>query len=75
MSLKAIKEALDLLRDVPGRSPLLAQAADRAEAEIAALEKAAPVAVAAFTGDIHGFKTDRLDQCVAVLDAIAKEAE
>jgi hypothetical protein len=41
--------------------------------EIEAIERAAPVALAAFTGDIHVFKSDRLNQCVATLESIAKE--
>jgi hypothetical protein len=72
MSLKAIRELAEAARD--GR-PVVSSMGVDALAEIAALEKAAPVALAAFTGDIHVFKSDRLDQCVAVLTTIAKEAE
>lgn len=41
--------------------------------EVEAIERAAPVALAAFTGDLHVFRSKQIDQCVATLESIAKE--
>lgn len=70
MSLKAIKEAVEVLRDVPGRSPFLAQVADRAEASIAALEKAAK----AWTRPMASDRSE-WEAMGQLLTTIAKEAE
>jgi len=68
VSAKAIRDLILLTR------PWREEVAKRALAEVeAAIERAAPVALAAFTGDIHVFKPGRLDHCYATLESIAKE--
>jgi len=74
MSLKKIREAVDLLRDVPGRSIIFANVADAAEAEIAALEKAA-MGLSQRAPLAAKWNQDAWDDALEHMESIAKEAK